>query len=272
MKSLLISLLAFCLPVLGFAQTPVSAAVNSAGWKRVAFVNSASGRGFGKVSVYSTGSSSTPYHLDIEWFKDWSVTGGISISSNSTSGYWNEARLTYDGDSTFIEVNFTRDVGSMAIISDTYGWNSAQPFSGILPNGGGTVRALTKVGKLAIGENLMVAFNGNVGIGTLNPSSKLSVNGTVRAKEVRVEASPWPDYVFQDGYDLPSLTDVKNHIERYGHLPEVPSASTVEKEGIDLGKMNALLLKKIEELTLHLIEKEERINSLDERIKLLEKN
>ncbi|MGG5902615.1 hypothetical protein [Sphingobacterium daejeonense] len=254
-----------------FSQTPSAASVNTSGWKRVAYVNSASGRGFGKVTIYTVGGTSAPYHLDIEWFKDWATVAGISIKSNSSTGYWTGARITYDADSAFIEVNFTRDVAAMFIISDSYGWNIAKPYTGVLANGGGKVRAETQAGKMAVNDCFLVGFNGNVGIGTTNPTAKLAVNGLVRAKEIKVEAVPWPDYVFEKGYKLPSLDLIKSYINENGHLPEVPSAAQIEKEGVDLGKMDAILLRKIEELTLYLIEKEEQINSLNEKLKSLEK-
>lgn len=98
-----------------------------------------------------------------------------------------------------------------------------------------------------------------VGIGTADPTEKLSVNGNIRAKEIKVETANWPDYVFQDGYEAMSLPEIELFIKQNGHLPEIPSASEVEKEGISLGEMNKLLLKKIEELTLLLIEKNREI-------------
>ncbi|MCH5718186.1 tail fiber protein [Niabella hibiscisoli] len=106
--------------------------------------------------------------------------------------------------------------------------------------------------------------NGNVGIGTRNPTDKLSVKGKIRAQEIKVEAdngANWPDYVFKKDYKLPSLADVEKHILEKGHLPEVPSAEEVEKEGIALGANQALLLKKIEELTLYLIEKDKQLKT-----------
>lgn len=101
--------------------------------------------------------------------------------------------------------------------------------------------------------------NGNVGIGIANPDSKLSVNGNIRAKEIKVETANWPDYVFTDAYKLPALADIEKHIKEKGHLPEIQSAVEVEKNGVDLGEMNARLLKKIEELTLYVIQ-ENKIN------------
>ena len=107
-------------------------------------------------------------------------------------------------------------------------------------------------------ELMTIKPNGSVGIGTENPSHKLSVNGTVRSKEVLVEASPWPDYVFADNYELKSLHYVADFISENGHLPNIPSAAEVEASGVALGEMNAKLLEKIEELTLYAIEQEQQ--------------
>jgi hypothetical protein len=108
---------------------------------------------------------------------------------------------------------------------------------------------------------LVLTQNGNVGIGTVTPTEKLSVNGKIRAQEIKVETAGWPDYVFAKDYKLPSLQETEQHIKDKGHLPGIPSAEEVKANGIDLGEMNAKLLKKIEELTLHLIEKEKELNA-----------
>jgi len=94
---------------------------------------------------------------------------------------------------------------------------------------------------------------GNLGIGTTLPTEKLEVNGKIRAREIKVEASPWPDYVFAKDYHLPSLAEIEKHIKEKGHLPGIPTAAEVKANGINLGEMNAKLLQKIEELTLQLI-------------------
>ena len=102
---------------------------------------------------------------------------------------------------------------------------------------------------------LKITTQGLIGVGTLNPDSKLTVKGDIHAEEVWVDLNvPGPDYVFEEDYDLPSLEDLQNYIMENKHLPEVPSAKEMEANGIDLGTMNLLLLKKVEELTLHLIE------------------
>jgi len=116
-------------------------------------------------------------------------------------------------------------------------------------------------------ENSLVLGNiGNVGIGTSSPTYKLEVNGTIRSKEIKVEASPWPDYVFTNDYELKPLSEVQEFIESNGHLPNIPSAAKVETDGIELGMMNAKLLEKIEELTLYTIEQENKLDHQESKL------
>jgi hypothetical protein len=104
------------------------------------------------------------------------------------------------------------------------------------------------------GKNDLIV-KGNVGIGTTTPGSfKLAVEGKIGAREVNVTTAAWSDYVFQPAYQLRSLAEVDQFIKRNHHLPDVPSESEVLKNGQDLGEMNAILLRKIEELTLYMIE------------------
>ncbi|MEO8886660.1 MAG: hypothetical protein ABI367_11395 [Mucilaginibacter sp.] len=103
-------------------------------------------------------------------------------------------------------------------------------------------------------------IEGNVGIGTTMPDEKLSVLGNIHANEVKVDLSvPGPDYVFESDYKLPDLSELKTYVDKNHHLPEIPSAKELEKDGISLGDMNMKLLKKVEELTLFLIEKDEQV-------------
>lgn len=111
---------------------------------------------------------------------------------------------------------------------------------------------------------------GNVGIGTTTPIDKLAVNGNIRAKEVKVEITGWPDYVFENDYPLLSLESLDAYIQQYKHLPNVPPAAIIETEGLNLGEINKTLLQKIEELTLHLIAKDKEIRILNKSIQRLD--
>ena len=98
-------------------------------------------------------------------------------------------------------------------------------------------------------------FKEKIGIGTSTfGSHKLAVEGSIGAREVKVEASGWSDFVFEKDYDLRPLEEVEQYITKNQHLPEIPSEAEVTENGINLGEMNAKLLQKIEELTLYLIE------------------
>jgi hypothetical protein len=95
---------------------------------------------------------------------------------------------------------------------------------------------------------------------------KLAVNGKIIAEEVVVKLSQnWPDYVFSPNYTLRPLSEVEEHISNHGHLPDVPSAQQVEKDGIGVGEMNAILLKKVEELTLYVIELKKEVEYLKDK-------
>jgi hypothetical protein len=124
---------------------------------------------------------------------------------------------------------------------------------------------------LAWGEAMRIKGNGSVGIGTIDPgTSKLAVEGTIAARRIKVtQSGTWPDFVFDTEYKLPSLQEVEVFIKVNRHLPDVPSAAEVTKEGQDVGEMNRILLQKIEELTLHLIEQEKKIAAQQEQINLL---
>jgi hypothetical protein len=116
--------------------------------------------------------------------------------------------------------------------------------------------------------------NGSVGIGTTNPGSfKLAVEGIIGAREVQVTtANPWPDYVFSPAYKLRPLFEVEQYINANSHLPDVPSAREVKENGLKLGEMDAILLKKIEELTLYMIDLKKENETLKQRIGQLEQN
>ncbi len=109
----------------------------------------------------------------------------------------------------------------------------------------------------------LVQSGGNVGIGTTAPGSyKLAVEGKIGARKVVVTQNSWADYVFEKEYRLRPLTEVEAFIQQHQHLPDVPSAKEIEEKGLDVGENQATLLKKIEELTLYIIEQQKQIEAL----------
>jgi len=128
---------------------------------------------------------------------------------------------------------------------------------------------------------------GSVGIGILSPSSsyKLSVggdtriygilscdgakvNGIVNCEEIKVEVDVIPDYVFEADYKLMPLSEIEQFVKLHKHLPEVPSEKEFQETGMNIGDMNALLLKKIEELTLYLIELQKENEAIKTQLNL----
>lgn len=107
---------------------------------------------------------------------------------------------------------------------------------------------------------------GKLGLGTLDTKGyRLAVNGNILASEIVVDSGIWPDYVFQDDYRMMGLPELESYIKENKHLPDMPSAKKAEKDGIDLGEMNRLLLKKVEELTLHVIELSKRLDQQNKK-------
>jgi len=114
--------------------------------------------------------------------------------------------------------------------------------------------------------SMTIKANGDVGIGTGMPREKLSVNGNIRAREIKVEATNWPDYVFEEGYQVGTLEELESYIKVNKHLPEMPSAKEVESNGVDLGDLVKKLLKNQEELTLHIVAQEKKIRILEKQL------
>jgi hypothetical protein len=123
---------------------------------------------------------------------------------------------------------------------------------------------------------LKVFNSGNVGIGTTAPGSyKLAVAGKIAAwDEIKVftNGSSFPDYVFDTDYRLPSLEETETYIKENHHLPEVPSATEIAKDGMSLNGMSEILLKKVEELTLYMIELKKENAELKKELKEMKEN
>lgn len=114
--------------------------------------------------------------------------------------------------------------------------------------------------------NDRLAVNGVMAIGTMAMPSgyKLAVAGKLITEEavIKLQAN-WPDFVFDDNYVLPSFAELEKYIRAHKHLPGVPTAAEVKENGVSLGEMNAILLQKLEELTLEMIRLEKRVKELE---------
>lgn len=142
---------------------------------------------------------------------------------------------------------------------------------GIEVDKNGTLTIKSKSGNV----NSKLLLHGNVGINTLStsPSYSLCVKGGILADKINImHPTHWPDYVFSSDYPLMPLSDLEAFVKENHHLPEVPSENDIMAEGIEIGDMQGILLKKIEEMTLYILQQQEQIDKLEQRINELEGN
>lgn len=192
----------------------------------------------------------------------------FTFYGNKAGGPSNGKSIFQINDKTGAEIFKLNDNGSNEIFLQMGNSNSKLIVGGYANYGIGH-KLVVQNGSALIDGNVIT--NSNVGIGTTNfidgvDTYRLSVSGAVRAHRVRVYTT-WADYVFNKDYHLPSLEEVEQHIKDNGHLIDIPSAKEVETNGIELGEMNKLLLQKIEELTLYMIEMNKEITILKSQIK-----
>ena len=148
---------------------------------------------------------------------------------------------------------------------------TSHPDTGIL-----TITPTDSIGEWDRLKKIAFLPSGNVGIGTNNPDEKLTVDGTVHSKEILVDLRIPADFVFQkyytgkselnENYTMLSLKEIETFTKKNHHLPNIPSAKEIQKEGLHLKKMTNLLLQKVEELTLFIIEQEKRIKVLEAKV------
>jgi len=218
-------------------------------------------------------------------FSPGKLTKRYQIGHNPNGGYFNQKTEVADAfgavASQWYIGDFNKDTNSIPIYHlVTTGNFLVIKIEGVLTDStyantlktGTTVSALETV-VFSGTRQYMSIMQDRVGIGTNTPDSALAVNGTVHSKEVKVDVTGWPDYVFKKEYNLPTLQEVEKHIIEKGHLENIPSEEEVLKNGISLGEMNSKLLQKIEELTLYMIEVNKKVNDLQgSNDKLLKEN
>lgn len=202
------------------------------------------------------------YRLGMYAHPDWVAGGGGFIGTETDhplyliSNYAPKAALLQNGNMGIGTMTpaFKLDVNG-AINATAVNLNGVPLVSSQWTNSGTTI--YYSAGKVAIGTTL-----------TSNPNNyTLAVNGKIGAKDVQIEASSWPDYVFENDYPIPSLEEVEAYIKRNKRLEGMPSAGQVEKEGYSIGEVDELLLKKVEELTLYIIQQQKEIEGLKALVK-----
>jgi hypothetical protein len=237
------------------------------GWYRIATIGFPQG---GTVQIYGNYDNRV---TDVEFqynIGGYGVGGSIQQTrySSYNTGFVDQVRISSDGGANSyldIHVNSATTPGVVYLLGD----GPYMPTFISSPALGATAGS-TSVNVLTLGHGFnttsggtFAQAGGNVGIGTNQPDAKLTVNGTIHSKEVKVDTSiPVPDYVFEPTYKLLKLSELKTYLDANHHLPEIPSAAKMEKNGMNLSEMNLKLLKKVEELTLYLIEKDVELKEL----------
>ena len=197
------------------------------------------------------------------WAQYWNPTGAGIYSNvgNVGIGAPNPLRMLHIARSGFTEMLIEDTSLGSATMGRTWGILSS----------GGTLSFRFGDASYSLAPTVAVMTpNGNVGIGTQTPPYRLSVEGAIGARDLIITNSTWPDYVFRPGYRLKPLSEVNAYIQQNHHLPDIPSEAEVKEKGVSVGEMQAKLLAKVEELTLHMIQQESENKELRQRIAQLE--
>lgn len=160
----------------------------------------------------------------------------------------------------------TLSVGTSTIYSNSmFNVKSNLPYAAFIDGAATTTAALQVEGRTKL--------NGNVAIGNgtgFSSAYRLVVDGKIACTELRVQALPFPDYVFDASYPLKPLDEVEAHINTHHRLPNMPPASEVEAEGMSVGGIQLKLVEKVEELTLYLLQQQKQLKAQQEKIESLE--
>jgi hypothetical protein len=198
------------------------------------------------------------------------VKVGIGTSSPAYS-------LDVQGDAFAKKLVVGNDAGSDEAWMNVHGYNELYPLLKLGIKIGGLdeenrflVRADGSVELTNVGSNAAITINNGTGHAIVVKGSsgdkifQLEDNGLIRGRKMKLDLETWADYVFDPNYKLLSLEKTKEYITKNAHLPNVPNEKEIQTEGLDIGEMMRIQMEKIEELTLHLIEMNERIKSLEE--------
>jgi hypothetical protein len=168
------------------------------------------------------------------------------------------------------KLHIKTDYGEQSVmLIEPWTWNSNQWSEIRIGTENHAVRASANYGLEFKTENdyIFNSTDANVGIGTSSPDATLDVDGDIICGAIEVmDLGEWKDYVFNEDYNLRSLQEIENFINENHHLPDIPSEVEVLENGYNMGEMDAMLLQKIEELTLYIIEQSKEINNLKAKL------
>lgn len=189
----------------------------------------------------------------------------IQLYGNAANGgYQNTMTMGYDGANNIIETEGNNNDGfSPRLLMHYYCGRDIFMCTGA--NGGNVnicngpnASSAVYLGKTHVGAQLQATGP--------HTNAMLTVDGKMVAKSCYITLSDWADYVFEKDYKLPSLAEVESYYKANKHLPEIPSEAEVAQNGVEVGEMNKLLLKKVEELTLYMVQQQKEINELKAKL------
>ena len=192
-----------------------------------------------------------------------------NICSGYDFGYFGLESYYYpDYSYTFNDVSsYNTVLGNNAGIYTADGTTvNAQATNSVFLGANTKAQANNQTNQIVIGYNAIGNGSNTVTIGN-DQITKTVLKGTVSAKEIQIENPVLPDYVFSPDYNLMPLGEIENYIKQNNHLPNIPSAAETANKGMSIGEMQNLLLQKIEELTLYIIQQNKKIQELEEKLK-----
>ncbi|MEO6038868.1 MAG: hypothetical protein ABIQ93_10675 [Saprospiraceae bacterium] len=183
------------------------------------------------------------------------VTGNALLSGNATVG----GQTTTNS----LAVTTNATVGGSTTTNSLAVTTGATVGTNLNVTNNSTTGSLNVTTNATVNGNATVLQKMSVGTATQSPTYNLSVQGGIISDEVRVQLQPWPDYVFEADYTLQPLSEVEKYVQEHKHLPGIVTAQEVAENGLDLGQSEKAQMEKIEELYLHLIAMEKRLNALE---------